>query len=143
MSKGELLSILAEFVPQPEKIVLELEDVFLIDTTPHEIKFEDGTVIPGSTELAKIVKATPKEKEVKTFGSLKLVTTEFEAFDEALKFIDAIKRFNKTSSKPALIISSLISVNAYGFPVVSPIAVNPRAPPAERKCFKYKWNTRL
>ncbi len=40
-----------------------------------------------------------------------------------------------------LIIGSIISANAYGYPVVSPVTKNPRAPPAERVCLSKKFNS--
>ena len=142
MTKEKLLKILAEFgISEPEKVILETDSAYLINTTPHELKFDNGSVLPGSVELAKILKATPKEAPLFTVGNITIVKTEWEKNNMALKLIEKIKKFNEESDKPALLISSIISVSAYGFPVVSPIAHNPRAPPNERIMFTNKFNS--
>ena len=141
MGKEELMKILAKYVREPEYVIFDAGSVWLINTSPHELVFEDDSRVDGSRELAEIIKATPEEKKIASIGDIELVSTKFRTEEKAEELIGEIMVYNEQHpEKPALFVSSIISAQVYGFPVVSPIAVNPRAPPKERKVYKKKFN---
>ncbi|MEX0569075.1 MAG: hypothetical protein Q6363_007965 [Candidatus Njordarchaeota archaeon] len=125
--------------------VLETDSAYLINTSPHELKFDDGSILLGNVELAKILKAAPKEKVIKTVNTVTIVKTEFVPEEQGIELVQKIRELNKELSKPVLLISSIISVQAYGYPVVSPITTpeTSRLPPAQRVVFKNKFNSVL
>lgn len=144
--KEKLIKILSKYVEEPEKYIMETPAAYLINTSPHELKFNDGTTLLGSVQLAKILKATPKETPLMSLrGGITLVKTDFERSEEGIRLVHEIIEFNKEASKPALLISSIISVQAYHYPVVSPIVTEEtsRLPPAQRIVYKNKFNTIL
>ena len=108
-----------------------------INATPHELIFEDGTKIKGSEVLAKIVSAKPVEREVMKEGNITYVTTEFEPTREGEEIVA------EAQARGVKIIGSIIAAEAFKFPVVSPISTEEtrRKPPAERRIYKFKWNT--
>jgi len=120
-----------------------VNNVMLINTTPHEIVFENGEILsPAPPELSRLISGKPTEEFITTVDGIYIVHTTFYPNEDGVKFVEDIKRVSENTGITILLISSMISVNAFGFPVVSPIAVNPRAPPSERKCFIDKFNSR-
>jgi len=113
---------------------VEIEGITFVNCTPHPLKFEDGSVIQGNKELAGILKATAKEVIIKEIEGIQVVTTRFVPEEKGQKLCEYAIDSN------ILLIGSIIAAQCYGRPVVSPIAVNPRAPPSERKIYKHKWN---
>ena len=115
----------------------------LVNATPHELKFNNGITLEGNQELAEILKATPKEELVKEELGIRFVRTTFEKNETAELIVSAIKEQNRRKpTSPILLISSIISAQAYGFPVVSPITTpeTSRKPPSERIVYIGKFN---
>jgi len=121
--------------------MVQIEGQWFLNCTPHEIRLEDGTVINGSTWFAEKLKATPVQRIIEEISKspFEFVETRFSTNEVA----DSLVRWAK--HKEIILIGSIIAVNAFGFPVVSPIATpeTSRKPPQERICFKFKWNTKL
>jgi len=104
--------------------------------TPHELKLDDGRVIPGDVSCAKMLKALPQEKTIAEINDIKIVTTVFKKMPEAQKIIDeANKNF-------ILLVGSIIAAQVYRKPVVSPITTpeTSRLPPNQRIVYSKKWN---
>jgi len=131
------------FRVRKEPYALWWNGVTLVNCTPHELKFTNGITLQGNQELADILKAKPVEEEVKQIMGIRLVRTEFERTKEGELLVTRVRHFNEQyPTKPILLISSIISAQAYGFPVVSPITTpeTSRKPPAERVVYIDKFN---
>lgn len=104
-----------------------LNNVLVINATPHSIKFQVSSEvieIPADMELAKLLSARPIEQvaDVVSYNGLAaLVTTQFQVTEEAQKFLGEFKC--NPDHKDVLIVSSIISAQACGYPVVSLITV--------------------
>lgn len=116
---------------------IDIMGEIFINATPHELIFEDGTEVIGSEALAKILTAKPIEREVMKEGNISYVTTEFEPTKEGIKLV------REAEERGIKLIGSIVAAEAYKFPVVSPITTEEtrRKPPAERRIYKFKWNT--
>jgi len=115
----------------------------LVNATPHELNFNNGITLQGNLKLAEILKAVPKETIVKEELGIKFVRTEFEKNEIGELLLNSIREHNKVFPRnQILLISSIISAQAYGFPVVSPITTpeTSRKPPAERVVYIDKFN---
>jgi len=121
--------------------MIQINGQWFLNCTPHEIRLEDGTVINGSTWFAEKLKATPVQRPIFELskGGFEFVETRFSTNEIA----ESLVRWAK--AKQIILIGSIIAAQAFGFPVVSPIATpeTSRKPPQERICYKYKWNTKL
>jgi hypothetical protein len=120
-----------------KKSLFYIADRGFLNATPHELRLDDGQVIPGSVELAKILSARPIEKEVNKIPDFTIVTTEFVTTPEGRELVKIANEFK------IILIGSIIAAQAYKFPVVSPIATpeTSRLPPEQRIVFSRKFNT--
>ena len=115
--------------------VVEIEGVKMVNCTPHPLRFEDDRVINGNKELAAILKATPREKTVKTINDIELVTPQFLSESQGEQLC------NYAKEQGFLLIGSIIAAQAYRKPVVSPVTTpeTTRAPPTQRVIQRKKW----
>lgn len=126
--------------------MIKYAGVLLVNCTPHPLKFNNGITLQGNQKLAEILRAKPVETELRQVMGIKLVRTDFETTEEGKFLVATIAEHNiRNPDKPVLLISSIISAQAYGFPVVSPIATpeTSRKPPNERIVYIDKFNTFL
>jgi len=115
----------------------------LVNATPHFLKFDNGVILEGNQKLAEVLKAKPRETIVKEELGIVFVKTEFEKEEVGELLVNAIREHNrKNPTSPILLISSIISAQAYGYPVVSPITTpeTSRKPPSERIVYIGKFN---
>jgi hypothetical protein len=126
-----------------EKKIFEIEDTKFLNCTPHELRLDDGRIIPGEPELAKILTAKAIEVEIeqrlrKDFRGpgITIVTTKFLTNVEGGEFCQ------EAQNSGVLLIGSIIAAQAYKKPVVSPIATpeTSRMPSGQRIIQTKKWN---
>ena len=115
-------------------------DWLIINATPHPIKFTDDTTLPPSDILAELLRAETVREEAFTEDNMMFVRTKYKKMKKGKELVDWARKKEKV-----LLVSSVISVEAYGYPVVSPV-IPPelqRLPPPERKASKNVWNTKV
>mgnify|MGYP006908340218 CR=1 FL=1 len=123
--------------------IYQLGNIRVINATPHPIRFKmpDGSVevVESDPEAVKLFAANPVEKVVEpdlqgateNFSSVTFVQTKFERTSGEINIPD-----------DALVIGSIVSAQAYGFPVVSlvPVPGTERAAPGEKIYLSNKFN---
>ena len=116
---------------------VEVGDVVIVNATPHELRFVDGTELAGSTFLARKLSARPVEESVAEKAKVKIVRTVFQPAPEGEEVVKLAREAG------VLLAGSIISAQAYGYPpVVSPITTpeTSRLPPPQRRVYLDKWN---
>jgi hypothetical protein len=107
-------------------------EVTVVNATPHEVTFlvggEEIVVVPPSGAT---LKASPNDEVVGSVSGAELVRVAFRRSAEGDAELTAIR----AQHPDALIIGSMISAQAYGFPVVALIAApgEERLPPTQRR----------
>ena len=115
-------------------------NLLIINTAPHPINFIDGTILKGSTTLAGELKARAETRKLFERNGISFITTEFKTDEKGRRLVEWARRAGNV-----ILVSSIISVNAYGYPVVSPVITpeTARLPPPQRKAYKDRWNTKV
>jgi len=115
-------------------------NTLIINTAPHPINFIDGTTLKGSTTLAGELKARAETRKLFERNGISFITTEFKTDERGRRLVEWARKAGNV-----ILVSSIISVNAYGYPVVSPVITpeTARLPPPQRKAYKDRWNTRV
>jgi len=129
---GSGSSVLDRFADE----VFEVDGVRFLNCTPHELRLDDGRVVRGNPELARILAARAIERTVERRPPVEFVTTTFETTDEGEKLCE------EAAARGIFLVGSIIAAQAYGYPAVSPVTTpeTSRKPPAERIVFSTKWN---
>ena len=114
----------------------------ILSALAHELRFEDGSVLPANKELAKVLSANRTEgtlPEQKGYDGEAFVLTWFKPTEKGLEVI--MDLIEEHSPEKVLIVGSRIAAQVYGFPVVAPIVTKEtmRSPPAEKVCRANAW----
>jgi hypothetical protein len=106
----------------------------IINGTPHNLKFEDGSILEGNLELAKLLTAIPIERKIDDFR----VKTIFQSNPKATEYLNNLPY-------DTFIITSIIGLELNNPRLISPIATpeTNRLPPEQRICFKNKFNCKV
>lgn len=117
-----------------EACITTTDKVIILNCTPHPLKFTDGTEIRGHVSLASILSVNRESSDLFMFGDIKLFKDTLAPTESGLTF----KRFIETMGFPVLLVSSTLSAQVYGIPVVAPMVTSEtaRLPPNQRICFK-------
>ena len=122
----------------PKELVFRVGECWFVNLTPHELRLSDGRVVPAAPgEVARLLEAKPVEEVSDMRGDVEFVRTRFERNERGEKLC-----FGASTVEQLYLVGSIISAQAYGFPVVSPV-VTPetrRKPPSERIVFARRWN---
>jgi len=116
--------------------IAKIDGAVFVNCTPHYIVFEDGEKVNGYEDLARLLRARVAYRRVRIHGEIEFVKPFFEVTGEGLKLVDIARNYG------IYLVGSLISAQAYGYPVVSPV-VTPETsskPPEERRCYRKRWN---
>jgi len=116
-------------------------EVILVSALSHEVKFEDGTVLAPNPNLAEVLKAEPTEEVIERVGGISVVAPTFHPTEEGRKLVRKLVAIVGAFGSAVYILSSTISAQAYGLPVVAPITTPEtcRKPPEEKICYKHKF----
>ncbi len=116
-------------------------EVILVSALSHEVKFEDGTVLAPNPHLAEVLKAEPTEELVGEVGGISVVTPTFHPTEEGKRLVRKLVAIVGAFGGAVYILSSTISAQAYGLPVVAPITTPEtcRKRPEEKICYKHKF----
>ena len=115
--------------------IIIIDNKPFLNCTPHPIVFSDGDVIEPDKRMARVLEVPSKIIKKTTREGISFVKKEFIPTEEEQ---EAIKRLlNEHPHKEAYIISA----QAYGYPLVSPMSNSEtkKKQAEKRVCLKNKW----
>ena len=115
-----------------------VEGVLVVNTTPHEIYFEEGGKVV-KVPCGPMINAKAVEEVAGTVNGVTLVRTAFQGTPEGEEVIARIKE----EAPEAVIVGSIIAAQAFPGKVVgmTPMPGFERVPPAEKRMNPKKFTT--
>jgi len=129
-----------------EGAIFMVDDVVMVNCTPHPLRFQEGGEVQGSVNLAKILSAKVITEKEQKYGPLVLQSVKYQGTEKGWKLCslaeDLFALLKPRGVKGVLLVGSIISAQTYGWPVVSPVTTpeTSRLPPTQRKVYLRRFS---
>ena len=119
--------------------------VFIVNTTPHPIVFENttGVLVTVENDPALLINARVEETLVSSENGVDFVKSTFIPSEEGSLILDEIEEFARESGKRVVVIGSIITAQAFPGRVfgMTPVPGYERVAPSEKRMSVTKFVT--